>query len=165
MPERADPERNDPPSAWRIDREKWAASSFEGTGAALEGGRWNPAGMKVVYLSENLAMAAMEKLVHLPKPISPAVRYVKIPVWFETPLVEFWRDSDLPEDWDLKPVPASTQRLGAAWLRENRSALLAVPSAILPSERNFLLNPAHPDFSQVRIGKPQAFAFDPRLLR
>jgi RES domain-containing protein len=49
-------------------------------------------------------------------------------------------------------------------VRENRSAVLAVPSVIIPEEFNYLLNPAHPDFKKISIGKPEPFAFDPRLL-
>jgi RES domain-containing protein len=154
-----------PPSAWRIDKEKWAPTSFEGRGAALEGGRWNPPGLPVVYLSENLAMSAMEKLVHLPKPLGSNVRYVKIPVWFDPAWVEVIAPENLPPDWDIKPVRDATQRLGAAWWKEKRSALLQVPSAIIPSEKNFLLNPTHADFARVKIGPTEPFAFDPRLLR
>jgi len=156
--------RSDPPSAWRIDKLKWASQSFSGNGAALEGGRWNPPHARVIYLSEHLSMAAMEKLVHLPKPLSARVAFVKIPVWFDPGLVEKWDVETLPENWMVKPVPASTQRLGATWLREQRSAILQVPSAIISLENNFLLNPLHPDFSRIKIGKPEPFAFDPRLL-
>jgi RES domain-containing protein len=74
-------------------------------------------------------------------------------------------DGELPDDRDAKPVPVSTQRIGARWLQEQRSAVLAVPSAIIPAERNYLINPIPPDFGKIRIGKPEAFAFDPRFLR
>jgi RES domain-containing protein len=148
--------------AWRIDKARRAKNAFTGKGAALEGGRWNPAGLLAVYLSENLAMAAMEKLVHLPMPESLPVRFVRFHVTFQPSLVEVLRE--LPDDWDVKPVPVSTQRIGGRWLQSRRSALLAVPSAIIPAERNYLLNPLHPDFRKIRIGKPEQFAFDPRLL-
>lgn len=155
---------SDPPSAWRIDKLKWAAQSFSGMGAAMEGGRWNPPEARVVYLSKHLSMAAMEKLVHLPKPLSGTVAFVKIPVWFGTVAVEKWDVDALPEDWWVKPVPISSQRLGAAWLREGRTAVLQVPSAIIFEESNFLLNPLHPDFSRIKIGNPEPFSFDPRLV-
>ena len=70
----------------------------------------------------------------------------------------------LPVDWKISPPPDSTRRLGDAWVREARSAVLAVPSIIIPDETNYTLNPAHPDFKKVRIGKPVSFAFDARLL-
>ena len=149
--------------AWRIDKARRAKTAFAGEGAALEGGRWNPAGLPMVYLSGSLAMAAMEKLVHLPVPEGLSARFVRFQVTFPPSLVEVLRK--LPDDWDAKPVPASTQRIGARWLQDQRSAVLAVPSAIIPAERNFLLNPLHPDFRKIRIGKPEGFSFDPRLLR
>jgi RES domain-containing protein len=149
--------------AWRIDKAKRTKTAFTGKGAALEGGRWNPEGLPMVYLSGSLAMAAMEKLVHLPQPEGLSARFIRFRVTFPPSLLEVLRA--LPDDWDAKPVPLSTQRLGARWLQDRRSALLAVPSAIIPAERNYLLNPLHPDFQKVRIGKPEAFAFDPRLLR
>lgn len=149
--------------AWRIDRAKRAKTAFTGKGSALEGGRWNPAGRPVIYMSRSLAMAALEKLVHLPMPECLSVRFVQFQVTFKPSLMEVL--GELPADWDAKPVPVSTQRIGARWLREQRSAVLAVPSAIIPAERNYLINPIHPDFGKIRTGKPEAFAFDPRLLR
>ena len=64
--------------AWRIDKAKRAKTSFSGAGAALEGGRWNPPDFPMVYLSESLAMAALEKLVHLPMPEGLAARFVTV---------------------------------------------------------------------------------------
>ena len=61
------------------------------------------------------------------------------------------------------PPGPSTMQLGDQWVAEARSAVLAVPSAIVPAERNFLLNPAHPKFGQLRLHKPVAFTFDHRL--
>ncbi|MGI8957286.1 MAG: RES family NAD+ phosphorylase [Chthoniobacterales bacterium] len=61
-----------------------------------------------------------------------------------------------------RPCGPATMQIGERWAREKRSVVLAVPSAILPSERNFLLNPAHPKFRQLRRHKPVAFAFDDR---
>lgn len=149
--------------AWRIDKAKRAKTAFTGEGAALEGGRWNPEGLPMVYLSASLAMAAMEKLVHLPVPEGLVAHFIRFQVTFSPSLVEVLRK--LPDDWESKPVPGSTQRMGARWLQDRRSAVLAVPSAIIPAERNYLLNPLHPDFRKIRIGRPAAFAFDSRLLR
>lgn len=70
----------------------------------------------------------------------------------------------LPFDWTEEPPPASTQDIGNLWVKEQRSAILEIPSVIIPGEPNYLLNPAHPDFRRIQIGKPEPFAFDPRLL-
>jgi len=152
------------PSAWRIDKAKWAKQSFSGLGASLEGGRWNPPGVPMVYLSRHLSLAAMEKLVHLHDPIKTRVRFVAFRVFFEEASLEVFPRDRVPHGWAKKPPVESTQAIGWAWVNEMRSAILQVPSAIIPSEDNFLLNPAHADFRKLRISKPLRFAFDPRLL-
>lgn len=80
-----------------------------------------------------------------------------------------WRDPDdahtcLPSDWTEEPPPPSTKELGDRWVKKSRSAILELPSAIIPAEPNYQLNPAHPGFKKVLIGKPVPVAFDPRLL-
>jgi RES domain-containing protein len=153
------------PSAWRLDKAKWARSSFTGVGASFEGGRWNPAGLPVVYLSRHLPMAALEKLVHWPSPLGSRVRFVAFAVHFGDASIEVYPRSRLPADWNKKPLTDSTQQIGLAWAEESRSAILRVPSAIIPSEDNFLLNPAHSDFRKIKIARPVPFGFDPRLIK
>jgi hypothetical protein len=68
----------------------------------------------------------------------------------------------LPPNWRSESPADELRTLGNAWVREQRSAVLAVPSVIIPEELNFLLNPAHPNFKRIRVGKPQPLAFDPR---
>lgn len=149
-------------TAWRIVKEKYAASAFTGEGASASGGRWNLPGVRAVYVSASRALAALENLVHL----NPTVifRYVAIPVTFEESLLERPEVSDLPADWREFPAPPSTQQFGSAWARDQRSAVLAVPSVIIPGEWNFLINPSHPDFVGMKIGPAERFAFDPRLV-
>jgi RES domain-containing protein len=152
------------PSAFRLDKAKWGKQAFTGQGASLEGGRWNPAGVSVVYASQHLAMAAMEKLVHLNPGLGSKVQYVSFRIhFFDTPIETLPLDK-LPSGWDAKPARAEIQRLGAEWFASRRTAILQVPSAIIPSEWNFVLNPTHPDFARITIEPPVPFAFDPRLL-
>ena len=148
--------------AWRIVKEKHAATAFDGEGARIYGGRWNSAGTPMVYTSATLSLAALESLVHLHPPVS--FRYVAIAVEFDETRVETVDAAGLPGDWTEEPPPPSTQWLGDQWVKEARSAVLEIPSVIVPSESNFLLNPHHPDFRHIQIGKPVPFAFDPRLL-
>ncbi len=77
--------------------------------------------------------------------------------------VEVLRPDDLPADWQAWPSPASTQTLGADWFDARRSVALVVPSAVVPHERNVLLNPTHPRFGELEIGDAQPFPVDPRL--
>lgn len=148
--------------AWRIVKEKHARTALDGEGAWRYGGRWNSRGIRVVYASATRSLAALESLVHLTPPI--IFKYVAISVEFDEALLETTPDSALPADWTEEPPPPSTKGLGDRWVSEARSAVLEVPSVIVATESNYLLNPSHPDFGKIRVGKPQPFAFDPRLL-
>ena len=149
------------PKAWRIVKEKHAATAFSGKGAADSGGRWNSRGVPVVYTSNTKSLAALETLVHLNPPVP--FKYVAIRIQFDDALVEIVRAKALPPDWQTEPPPPSTKAMGDAWARAARSAVLALPSVIIPGELNYLLNPAHPDFKTISLGKTEPFAFDSRL--
>lgn len=69
----------------------------------------------------------------------------------------------LPKSWNASPVPLETQQIGDRWIRENASAILEVPTLIIPLEKNYQLNPAHPDYGEIIIGAPPEFRFDERL--
>jgi RES domain-containing protein len=150
------------PEAWRIVKMKHASTAFSGKGAADHGGRWNSRGVAVVYASLTKSLAALENLVHLNPPVR--FKWAVFRLEFEDARVEKFALKKLPADWQVEPPPPSTRRIGDLWVREARSAILALPSAIIPGESNFLLNPAHPDFKKISIGRPGPFAFDPRLL-
>lgn len=71
--------------------------------------------------------------------------------------------SDLPTNWRTYPAPEALADLGTTWARARQTAVLVVPSVVIPHERNYLLNPAHPAFSAIRVGTPESFAFDARM--
>ena len=146
--------------AWRIVKAKHAATAFSGEGSRLYGGRWNSAGVSLVYTSSTRALAALESLVHLNPPV--VFTYAAIPIEFDAALVE--KFTALPPGWTGSPAPPSTRAIGDLWAREARSAVLELPSVIIPGESNYLLNPAHPAFKKIVIGKAEPFSFDPRLL-
>jgi RES domain-containing protein len=70
-------------------------------------------------------------------------------------------ETDLPTLW--KSSTNFTKDFGKAWVNDNTSAVMSVPSAVVPNENNYLLNPEHPDFSKITFSAPQPFVFDPRL--
>ncbi|WP_395739930.1 RES family NAD+ phosphorylase [Prosthecobacter sp.] len=146
--------------AWRIVKQKHAATAFSGEGARLYGGRWNSPGVSLVYTSSTQALAVLESLVHLNPPV--VFQYAVIPLEFDDALVE--KVTSLPPGWHAQPAPPSVRTVGDLWAREARSAVLQVPSAIVPTEYNYLLNPAHPDFPRITLGRPAPFSFDPRFL-
>ena len=136
---------------YRIVAPRWSANAFFGEGAAKSGGRWNSPGRRVIYLAGSRALAALEMLVHLTSPGSRAKPYH---------MFEVLIPRDLIHD---APPGADTAKIGDAWPASGKSPALRVPSFLIPGEPNYLLDPAHPDMSRLRIGKPWEFHFDPRL--
>jgi RES domain-containing protein len=148
---------------WRLCRRKNAA--FDGEGARLAGGRWNLRGTAVVYASETLSLAALEYLVHLNIALAPDDLVAVLADVPDTLPATRLEAADLPRGWRRYPAPDALAELGAAWAAARRTAVLSVPSALVPQERNLILNPAHPDFPKIRLHLPERFSFDPRLLR
>ncbi|KJH69612.1 hypothetical protein UH38_22980 [Aliterella atlantica CENA595] len=148
---------------WRICNAKWAATAFDGTGAKLYGGRWNPIGVTVVYTSSSLALATLELLVHLGVKTSPQA-YVAIAADIPSTIaIEQVDKSNLPVDWRRDPSPSSLAAIGQQWVSRGNSAVLQVPSAVIDEEWNYLLNPQHLDFAQIAIAAAREFQFDSRL--
>jgi RES domain-containing protein len=150
-------------TGWRILKSRHASTAFDGEGARLYGGRWNSPGTRMVYTSSTISLAVLEVLVHLQE-ASLLSSYSLISADFDDALVERLERSRLPDGWRTYPAPSDLQRIGDEWVWSQRSALLEVPSVIVVRESNYLLNPAHPDFSSVVIGEPEPFTFDVRLL-
>jgi RES domain-containing protein len=150
------------PTGWRIVKTARLATAFDGEGARLHGGRWNSPGTALVYTAESQALAALELLVHL-QSSQLLLSFSAVPASFDGRSVEALDPGRLPRGWRRYPAPPALQQIGDRWAAELRSAVLQVPSAIVPDERNFLLNPAHPDFKKIRIGPPAPFEYDARL--
>lgn len=151
-------------TAWRITKRKHAKNAFTGEGAREFGGRWNHPGTAVVYTAQSQSLAALEMLVHLDSS-ELLEKYVLIGVEFEQSLVQPVEPSALPRHWRSDPPPPEVRSIGDDWIRAGSSVVLQVPSALVPGESNFLLNPEHRDFAGLRFGKPLAFRFDHRLTR
>ncbi|NDP64707.1 RES domain-containing protein [Polaromonas sp.] len=149
-------------TVWRITTALLAATVFSREGADLYRGRWNPKGFVLVYTAESRAMALLEMMM---QDAPWRVRYVliqaQLPDMLGETLVEL---ADLAPDWRGLERRAALQSIGRDWLERGRSAVLAVPSAVVPAERNYLLNPAHLDFARITMGKPKAMDTDFRLM-
>ncbi|MDQ8195130.1 RES family NAD+ phosphorylase [Coraliomargarita sp. SDUM461004] len=150
-------------TAWRIVQTRWAGRAFDGEGARLYGGRWNPPGLSVVYLADTRALAALETLVHAEGSLRQ-VQYVRYPVSFSKQLIETAALSELTDALSSLTVSPRTQTVGRDWLRRAQQPILEVRSAIIPEEPNYLLNPRHAKFDRIKIGKAEPCAFDPRLI-
>lgn len=150
------------PVCWRIVTARFAASAFSGEGARLYGGRWNPKGVPLVYTAESQALAVLEMLVQ-DEPLRAS--YVLIPAYLPDDLaIARITGDELPPDWRSLGKREALQRLGADWFQLGSTAVLAVPSAVIPAETNYLLNPTHRDFARVQIGEPVELVTDLRLM-
>ena len=149
-------------TGWRIVPEEQSATAFSGEGARLYGGRWNSAGVAMVYASEHQSLAALEVRVHIDT-TRKLKKYKCFAFHFDESLMERFRINLLPKNWREEPPPPSLQQLGDNWVRVGKSVVLAVPSVIIPNEHNYLINPKHPSFSKLKIDPPADFAFDQRL--
>ena len=149
--------------AWRLIKAEHADDAFAGEGARRGGGRWNSKGVRVVYTSESLSLATLEVMVHTH--FYRALKYyICIPIDFDPSLSQSITIEDLSDNWKTDPIPQSIKKVGDRWIQNQESVILKVPSAIIPVEYNYLINPSHPDFEKVVIHSPQKFAFDPILL-
>jgi len=151
------------PSAWRIVRASRTGTAFSGEGAWRYGGRWSSPGVRVVYVSEHQSTAALEIIVHTSPVLLPET-YQAFRLEWPDGLTEELSQKQWPSNWRISPPPQETMEIGDRWAAERHSAVLAVPSAISPDDKNFLLNPEHPDFKRIRIAPPIDYEFDPRLL-
>lgn len=146
---------------WRICSRKHRR--LDGEGARRYGGRWNHTGTSIVYTSGSLSLAVLELFVHVDINTAPGdlvAIQVDIP---DTLTIETVKIESLPRDWRRYPGPEALKNIGTTWASTISTAILAVPSAVIPEERNYLLNPAHRHFKRIRIRKPVAFRFDPRM--
>ena len=150
--------------AWRIVQAHVADRAFTGEGARRYGGRWNSKGFAIVYTSSSISLAILEVLVHMPT-YDILEEYVYIPVEFDQKLSLTLNPDELPDNWKKDPSPQANKQIGDTWVESQKSIILEVPSAIVPTEKNFLINPAHADFSKLKIGEAGKFDFDPRLLK
>ncbi|MDA0189600.1 MAG: RES domain-containing protein [Proteobacteria bacterium] len=148
---------------WRLLTARFAESAFSGEGARLYGGRWNRKGVPVIYTAGSQSLAMLELLVQ-DEPLR--ARYVMIPVRLPKNLkIERIALEQLPVDWRDLGAREHLQAIGTDWVKRRSSAVLAVPSAVIPSETNYLLNPLHPSFAKIDIGEPQDFITDLRLIK
>lgn len=140
-------------------------TAFSGIGNRKVGSRWVPEGLLAVYTSEHLSTAVLESLVHM-EPNHFSNNFVSIRAEIpDTIAIDEVDLEALPDDWQDRYEDAQLQQVGEEWIARGSSAVLIVPSAVVPQERNIIINPQHEDFSSIIIHDPEAFSFDGRLLK
>ncbi len=151
-------------NVYRLTKSKYA-NDLTGNGARVAGGRWNKKGTPLLYTSESRSLATLEYLVHVPLGIVPKnliMLTLYIPDSVSTNEIH---TRDLRTEWDTYPASDELAHSGTDWASKGRELLLFVPSSVVKSERNILINPAHPEIKLVSIAESGNYKFDPRLLK
>jgi RES domain-containing protein len=150
---------------FRIEREKYLQTTLQGKGAALaEGFRWNSLNTHLVYSADSRSLATLEIFVHLDlREDLPNDRfYVEIDIPDDIEILQL-DVAQLPVNWDAKPPALETQYIGDDFVSQKSAAVLKVPSSIVSSEFNYLINPNHPDSARITVISTQKLAFDKRM--
>lgn len=150
------------PAFYRIVGSRRAATAMDGEGARKMGGRWNPPGIPVAYMTESRALAALEILVHTGR-AAAHLSWVVIEAVVPAKMIEVVSLSALPKGWDDIASPSVSRKFGADWVQRGESAAILLPSAIVPEERVLMLNVRHPDFPKLVFSAPKPFLFDDRF--
>ena len=153
---------------WRIAQETrdYRADDVSGLGAARTGGRWNSPGRSVIYSSRSVALAYLESLAHLGRQIPRDRFLVRIIVPDKVWNQALWlKERELPKAWRAEPAGIGSMQFGDKWLTSRKSALLCLPSVIVPEDTNVLINPEHEDAHSVHARVERQLLFDPRVLR
>lgn len=148
---------------WRVTRKAHAEQPLSGEGARRYGGRWNHVGVAVVYTSQSLSLAVLEYLVNLPITDLPSdLVSIQIEIPNALPRAEI-TIKELPDNWRTYPSVEELKDIGTDWARQAAAPILVVPSVVIPSELNYLVNPAHPLSDGIKTVSVDAFALDTRL--
>ena len=148
---------------YRILRKPFAKKPLDGEGAYLFGGRWSSPGTRLAYTSEHLSLAMLEYLVHI-DPDDPPKDLVLVTAQIPTSVSRASiAGKQLPANWRASPAPSALARWGDKFVEDGRAAVLIIPSALAPSESNWLINPLHRDFAKIRVHPAEAFQYDVRL--
>lgn len=147
---------------YRITKSK-KASDISGTGASLYPGRWNKKGTPVLYTGESKEIALLENIVHIPPMMTPELDILTIEIPDNS--ITIFTTNDLPKNWHRFPAPSILSDIGQRWIEEGKTIALKVPSSIIHSANNIILNCNHKYYKSVKIINQKRFYFDSRLLK
>jgi len=150
---------------YRVLRKTYAQAPFDGEGAYRYGGRWSSVGSRLSYTSEHESLALLEYFVHLDADDPPDDLMLAAADVPDNLAREQTDTSKLPANWRETPAPLELTRYGDEFLQRGERGFLLVPSALAPSENNWLINPQHQDFRKLVVAEPRPLGYDPRLFR
>lgn len=147
---------------FRLTKKKYA-KILSGKGASQSGNRWNSKGTEIIYSSDSRALAMAEVAVHLSLATLPSdYVMIEIVILDNIKIMEI-KIKDLPANWNSHPPNTSTQKIGDAFIDSNNECVLKVPSAVVPGDFNYLINPYHVEFKKIKITNILDFSFDKRI--
>ena len=146
---------------YRLSRKQYK-DDLSGKGAEIAGGRWNSIGIALLYTGENRALCTAEIAVHTPLGITPQDYYI-ITIEIPKTKIEMVEEDSLMKNWRTFPHQPTTKLYGDDFVKRNESLILRVPSAVIQREYNYLINPKHKKFKEVKILNSEPFRFDRRL--
>jgi RES domain-containing protein len=149
---------------WRLCRQKYAKTPFDGFGSAQYGGRWNSTGIYVAYASASPSLSMLELLVHIDRDDVPD-DLVFVIANVPNDSIKDVDESTLPANWRAEPPPAELRAVCDTWVQSKSSIGLRVPSVLSPTESNLLINPFHPRIAEVQYAPPEKVVLDPRLFK
>lgn len=150
-------------TVWLVISADFEANPLSTDGSRRFGGRWNPPGVAILYSAGTEALAYLERFVHIGPELKDAPHLmlrIDVPDEGGLDLIE---ERELPRDWKAVPIPAAVQDIGQRWVKDARCLALSVPSALSGSDRNILLNAAHPAYGRVLVVEKRPFVYDPRM--
>lgn len=139
-------------------------NDLSGTGASLYPGRWNSKNVRMLYTAQSASLATLETVVHIAG-MRLSAAYCMIVLQIPNELIAAVLPDELPSNWNAYPAPEALRTIGDRFIQSNTHLALKVPSAIVPDDYNFLLNPLHLEFHRVKILQQRTYNFDGRLVR
>ena len=146
-------------------RKAYARAPFDGEGAYRYGGRWSSPGTRLSYASEHQSLAMLEYFVHLDPDDPPDDLVLAVAEIPDDLTREKINPGHLPGNWRDSVAHPELAQLGDEFAQRGEHFLLVVPSALAPSENNWLINPAHPDHKRIVVREVQPLRYDPRMFR
>ena len=148
--------------AWRIAKAK-RAHDLSGVGAALDGGRWNDVDVPALYMGLTPAICCLETFMHTTRYPALPLKITRFVLPDDETLYLEPNSLELPKGWEVIPPDRPSMTFGTTWLQDKTHLGLIVPSAVLPLERNIMINPKHPAMGKVRVDEVFDFMYDERM--
>lgn len=148
---------------YRIVREPYSGNPLDGEGSFRFGGRWSSSGTRIAYTAEHLSLAMIEYFVHIDATDPPKDLVVVAADVPDSVSRAVLGPHQLPSNWRQVPAPPSLAGVGDSFAADRKSAILILPSALVPSESNWLINPLHAEFAEIKLLQPEQFEYDVRF--